>query len=76
MLRGGSNRVYIGTVSEGIHELVVIFEGKDRLKNIIKKAETFLFDKKPGEMIVVIKIRDNEETLRPDFEFVTIKGAQ
>lgn len=76
LLRGGSNRVYLGSVSEGIHELVVVFEGGDRKGNIIKKAETWLFDKKPGEYIVVLNVADNERSLRPDFSYKIIKGSQ
>jgi len=76
LLRGGSNRVYLGNVSEGIHELVVVFEGGDRKGNIIKKAETWLFDKKPGEYIVVLSVVDDERSLRPDFSFKIIKGSQ
>ena len=74
LLRGGSNRIYIASVSQGIHELVVVFEGKDRGLNIIKKAQTWLFDKKEGEMIVVVRVKDNEKTIRPDFKFSIIKG--
>jgi len=76
LLRGGSNRVYLGNASEGIHELVVVFEGGDRKGNIIKKAETWLFDKKPGEYIIVLNVADNEFSLRPDFSFKIIKGSQ
>lgn len=74
LLRGGSNRVYLGSVSEGIHELVVVFEGADRKNNIIKKAETWLFDKKPGEYIVVLNVADDEKALKPQFSFKVIKG--
>lgn len=76
LLRGAANRVYMGELSEGFHELVVVFEGKDRKGNIIKKAETWLFDKKPGEFIMVMNVADNESTLRPDFSFKIIKGEQ
>jgi len=76
LLRGGSNRVYLGNASEGIHELVVVFEGGDRKGNIIKKAETWLFDKKPGEYIIVLNVVDNELSLRPDFSYKIIKGNQ
>jgi len=74
LIRGGSNRVYTASVAEGYHELVLVFEGKDRDSNIIKKAETWLFDKKAGEMIIVIKVDDNEATIRPEFRFKVIKG--
>lgn len=74
LLRGGSNRIYMASVSEGVHELVVVFEGSDRDKNIIKNARTFLFDKKAGEMIVVVRVKDNDETIRPEFDFSVIKG--
>jgi len=76
LLRGGSNRVYLGSVSEGIHELVVVFEGADRKNNIIKKAETWLFDKKPGEYIVVLSVADDERALRPVFSYKIIKGSR
>jgi len=76
LLRGASNRVYIGSVSEGIHELVVVFEGRDRKNNIIKKAETWLFDKKPGEYIAVLIVSDDEGALRPSFNFKIIKGEK
>lgn len=76
LLRGASNRVYIGSVSEGIHELVVVFEGFDRKKNIIKKARTWLFDKHPGEYIAVLSVSDDEGALRPLFDFKIIKGKK
>lgn len=74
LLRGGSNRIHIASIIEGFHELVVVFEGRDRGNNIIKKAETWLFDKKSGEMIIVVKVTDNEKSIRPDFEYSIIKG--
>lgn len=74
LLRGGSNRIYISSVVEGIHELVAVFEGKDRGGNIIKQAKTWLFDKKNKEMIVVIKVSDNEKIIRPSFEYSIVKG--
>lgn len=76
LLRGASNRVYIGNLSEGIHELVVVFEGRDRKKNIIKKAQSWLFDKKPGEYIAVVKVSDDDRALRPVFDFTIIKGEK
>lgn len=76
LLRGGSNRVYIGSLDEGLHELVVIFEGADRRQNIIKNARTWLFEKSKGENIIVINVSDNELTLRPDFEYKMIKGGK
>jgi len=76
LLRGASNRVYIGSVSEGIHELVVVFEGVDRKRNIIKKARTWLFDKYPGEFIAVLNVSDDEGALRPAFDFKIIKGEK
>lgn len=74
LLRGGSNRIYIASVVEGIHELVVVFEGKDRGNHIIKQAQTWLFDKKNKEMIIVVKVTDNAKTIRPDFSYSVIKG--
>lgn len=74
LLKGGSNRIYISSIVEGIHELVAVFEGKDRGGNIIKQAKTWLFDKKNKEIIIVIKVVDNEKTIRPDFEYSIVKG--
>lgn len=74
LLRGGANRLYIGSVSEGIHEVVVVFYGYDRQSNVIKKAQTWLFDKKPGAVIALIKVSDNAVTHRPDFKFKVIQG--
>lgn len=74
LLRGGSNRIYITSMVEGIHELVVVFEGKDRGDNVIKQAKTWFLDKKNKEMIVVVKVSDNVKNLRPEFNYSVIKG--
>ncbi|MDH5517949.1 MAG: hypothetical protein OEY36_09070 [Gammaproteobacteria bacterium] len=76
LLRGGANRVYIGSATEGVHEVVAVLSGADRQGNIIKKAQTWLFDKKSGEVIARIKVSSNIVTRRPDISFAIIKGSQ
>ncbi|MDH5392663.1 MAG: hypothetical protein OEY11_05700 [Gammaproteobacteria bacterium] len=76
LLRGGSKRIYTGVLAEGIHELVVVFYGHDRRGNVVQKAQNWLFDKKPGAVIAVINVADNEAAHRPDFNFKIIQGEQ
>jgi len=76
LLRGGSHRLYVASATTGIHELVVVFEGSDRGGNIIKNARTWLIDKKPGEMIIKLMVKDNDSTIRPDFEMTIVKGGE
>lgn len=67
LLRGGGNRIYLGMVTEGLHELVAVFEGHDRDRNIIKKAMTWFFEKQSDGVVLEIRVNDNEATQRPEF---------
>jgi hypothetical protein len=75
LLRGGANRIYLGIVAEGLHELAVIFEGVDRGNNIIKKASTWFFEKKADGVVIELRVDDNAETQRPDFIMKQISGG-
>ena len=76
LMRGASKRIYLGVLVEGIHELVAVFEGHDRQGNVIKKAQSWLFDKRIGENIIELSVLDNKNTLRPQFEFSVVKGGR
>jgi hypothetical protein len=66
--RGGVQRLYLGNLRAGTHELVAYFTGKGPHDRDYKRGTTLKFDKGTEPRIVELQIRDSQGKLQPEFE--------
>jgi hypothetical protein len=68
LLRGGVQRLYMGNLRTGKHELVATFTGKGTHERDYKRGATLTFEKQTEPKYIELKIRDLEKKLQPEFE--------
>ena len=66
--RGGLQRVYLGNLRSGEHELVAFFTGKGPHERDYKRATTVKFDKGSGAKYIELRIQDSMDKLQPEFD--------
>lgn len=69
LARGGVQRLYLGNLKTGSHEITAFFIGKGPEERDFKRGATFNFNKtqKPG--MLEIRIKDETSAMQPTFEF-------
>jgi len=65
--RGGVQRLYMGNLKSGEHELVAIFTGKGPNGRDYRRGAELVVNKNLGARFVELKIVDNESSEQPDF---------
>ena len=65
--RGGVQRLFLGNLKNGEHELVAFFTGKGPHERDYRRGTTLNFDKKIGAKYLELKISDRQASLRPEF---------
>jgi hypothetical protein len=66
--RGGVQRVYVGNLKAGTHELVAFFTGKGPQDRDYKRGATIRFDKGTQPKYIELQIKDSTGKLQPEFE--------
>jgi len=66
--RGGVQRVYLGNIASGKHELVAFFTGKGPNKRAYKRGTTIEIEKTSSPLFVELKIIDNLSKQQPEFK--------
>lgn len=66
--RGGVQRVYLGNLKVGAHELTAYFTGGGPHQRDYKRATTVKFDKGTDAKYIELRIRDAEAKLQPEFD--------
>lgn len=66
--RGGVQRIYIGNIASGKHELVAFFIGKGPSKRHFKRGTTIEIEKTSEPLFVELKIIDNLTKQQPEFK--------
>jgi hypothetical protein len=66
--RGGVQRVYLGNLKSGTHELVAFFTGKGPHERDYKRGATIKFDKGTEPKYIELRIKDSTGKLQPEFE--------
>lgn len=66
--RGGVQRLYLGNLRTGKHELVAVFTGKGTHERDYRRGATLIFEKQTDPKFIELKIRDVEKKLQPEFE--------
>jgi hypothetical protein len=67
LLKGGVQRVYLGNLKVGKHELVAFFTGKGPVERDYRRGATINFDKGVGAKYLELKISDRVPKHQPEF---------
>ena len=66
--RGGVQRLFLGNLKTGAHELVAFFTGGGPHARDYRRGATLKFDKDREPRYVELQIRDLQKKLQPEFE--------
>jgi hypothetical protein len=66
--RGGVQRLYLGDLKAGSHEIVAFFTGKGPHDRDYKRATTIKFDKATEPKYIELQIKDVQQKLQPEFD--------
>ena len=66
--RGGVQRLYVGNLKSGTHELVAFFTGKGPHDRDYRRGATIKFDKGSEPKYIELQIKDSTGKLQPEFE--------
>ena len=65
--RGGVQKLYLGNLRAGGHELVAVFTGKGPHERDYRRGTTVQFEKTVGAKYVELRITDRDSALQPEF---------
>jgi len=65
--RGGVQRLFIGNLRAGEHELVAVFTGEGPHERDYRRGASLVFDKGIGPKFIELTISDREARLQPEF---------
>ncbi|HTY48633.1 MAG TPA: hypothetical protein VMB48_02950 [Steroidobacteraceae bacterium] len=68
LLKGGVQRLYVGNLKVGTHELVAFFNGKGPDGRDYSRGANLTFEKGIGAKYLELKIDDRQQRLQPQFE--------
>jgi hypothetical protein len=66
--RGGVQRLYVGNLKAGEHELVAFFTGQGPHTRDYKRGATVKFEKGTDPKYIELRIRDSTGKLQPEFD--------
>jgi len=66
--RGGVQRLYLGNLKAGTHELVAFFTGKGPHDRDYKRGATIKIEKGADPKVIELQIKDSTGKLQPEFE--------
>lgn len=64
--QGGIQRLYIGNLKTGQHELTAIFIGLDHEQRTVKRAVSYQFEKEEDAVMIELKVEDNTKKLQAE----------
>jgi hypothetical protein len=67
LVRGGVQRVYVGNLKAGEHELVALFTGEGTHERDYRRGVSLVFEKGIGPKYIELTISDRENKLQPEF---------
>jgi hypothetical protein len=68
LLKGGVQRLYVGNLKSGQHELVAFFNGKGPNDRSYRRAANIRFEKGVGAKYLELKVTDHQRAQQPEFE--------
>jgi hypothetical protein len=67
LIRGGVQRVFVGNLRAGEHELVAMFTGEGPHTRDYRRGASLVFEKGIGPKYIELMISDRESALQPEF---------
>lgn len=67
--KGGIQRLYMGNLKNGVHEVTAIFTGLGPDNREYKRGATTIVDKDDDLKMIELMIRDSSKNMQPEFEF-------
>ena len=67
LIRGGVQRLFIGNMKAGEHELVAVFTGEGPHTRDYRRGASLVFDKGIGPKYIQLTISDRENNQQPEF---------
>ena len=68
LIKGGVQRLYVGNLKAGPHELVALFNGKGPNDRYYRRGANLKFEKGVGAKYLELKITDHARAQQPEFE--------
>ncbi|MFI4865830.1 MAG: AraC family transcriptional regulator [Steroidobacterales bacterium] len=68
LIKGGVQRLYVGNLKAGGHELVALFNGKGPNERYYRRGANLRFEKGVGAKYLELKITDHARAQQPEFE--------
>jgi hypothetical protein len=68
LIKGGVQRLYVGNLKAGAHELVVLCNGKGPNERYYRRGANLRFEKGVGAKYLEVKITDHAHAQQPEFE--------
>jgi hypothetical protein len=68
LLKGGVQRLYVGNLKAGPHELVAFFNGKGPHERDYRRGANLKFEKGVGAKYLELKVTDHTHAQEPEFE--------
>jgi len=68
LVKGGVQRLYVGNLKPGPHELVALFSGKGPNQRDYRRGASLKFEKGMGAKYLEMKITDRARRAQPEFE--------
>jgi len=69
--RGGVQRVYLGNVKAGSHEVVAVYTGRGPKGRNYRRAASLVFEKNFQPSYLELKIIDSESKMQPEFSIAS-----
>lgn len=67
--RGGIQRLYLGNVKTGKHEITAFFHGYGPHDREYKRAATYTLKKDQSPTMLEIRVKDSAQSMQPEFDF-------
>ncbi len=68
LAKGGVQRLYVGNLKAGSHELVAFFNGKGPHERYYRRGASLKFEKGVGAKYLELKLTDHQRAQQPEFE--------
>ena len=68
LVKGGVQRLYVGNLKAGPHELVALFSGKGPNERDYRRGASLKFEKGLGAKYLELKVTDRARRAQPEFE--------
>ena len=67
LVRGGVQRLFLGNLKSGSHEIVAVFTGRGPKGRDFRRASSLTFEKTPSAKFLELKIVDSNKLHQPEF---------